>query len=202
MPGQGGAAEAIPASIDVNTHTRFHWFALTVRPQHEKSTARALSNQGLEGFLPLYLTRRRWSDRIKELELPLFAGYVFCRFAPEHRLGVLTTPGVTSIVGFGGAPVPVNDQEIAALQQTVASGLPVQPWPFLECGQRVRIERGPLRGLEAILVRSKDFWRVVLNVDLLRRSVAVEIDRDVISPLAVAASRGLKRLVASSAPAG
>lgn len=186
----------------MNTPTGFHWFALTVRPQHEKTTVQALSNRGLEGFLPLYLSRRRWSDRIKQLELPLFAGYVFCRFALGHRLRVLTTPGVTSIVGFGGALVPVSDQEMAALQQAVASGLPVQPWPFLECGQRVRIERGPLRGLEAILVRSKDFWRVVLNVDLLRRSVAVEIDREVISPLAVTARRGLQRLVASSVSAG
>jgi len=176
----GGAARQ-----DLEAHSPPRWFALTVRPQHEKTTARTLRSQGLEDFLPLYRCRRRWSDRIKELELPLFAGYVFCRFDPESRLSVLTTPGVTSIVSFGGRPAPAADCEILALQKSVASGYPLAPWPFLRSGQRVRIDRGPLAGLEAILVRTKDFWRVILSVELLQRSVAVEIDRDVISPLMV-----------------
>jgi transcription antitermination factor NusG len=156
------------------------WFALTVKPQHERAVANSLQLKGLEDFVPLYRDRRRWSDRVKELELPLFPGYVFCRFTATHRSGVLATPGVRSIVGFGKAPAAVPQSEIEAIRAMIASGLPVGPWPFLKVGQTVRIERGALRGLEGILVQLKDAWRVVVSVPLLQRSVAVEIDRDVI----------------------
>ena len=156
------------------------WFAVTVRPQHEKAAAHGLERKGLEDFLPLYRDRRRWSDRVKELELPLFPGYVFCRFTLRQRAAVLATPGVRSIVGFGRTPAVVPQAEIEAIQAMVASGLPARPWPFLKVGQTVRIERGPLSGLEGILVQLKDAWRVVVSVPLLQRSVAVEIDRDVV----------------------
>lgn len=137
--------------------------------------------RGGEDFLPLYRSRRRWSDRLKEIELPLFAGYVFCRFAPEERVPVLRTPGVRSIVTFDGRPAPVSEEEVAAMRQAVGSGLPVQPWPFLRAGQPVRIERGPLSGLCGVLVRAKDSWRVVVSVELLQRSVAIEVDRDTLA---------------------
>jgi len=159
------------------------WFALTVKPQHEKAAASALRVKGLEDFLPLHRGWRRWSDRIKELELPLFPGYVFCRFRPRERAKVLATPGIRCIVGFGKAPSPIPEAEIGSLQAMVASGLPVGPWPFLRVGQTVRIERGPLCGLEGMLLQLKDAWRVVVSVPLLQRSVAVEIDRDVITVL-------------------
>jgi transcription antitermination factor NusG len=168
-------------------HSQPRWYALTVRAQHEKSTARVLAAEGLESFLPLYRSRRRWSDRVQEIELPLFPGYVFGRFGLQERLKVLLTPGVVSIVGFGGHPAPVGEEELAAIQRMLTSGLRLQPWPYLRAGQRVWIERGPLGGLEGILVRSKDYWRVVVNVELLQRSVAVEIDRDALSPVASAA---------------
>ena len=158
------------------------WFALTVKARHEKATALNLDRKGLESYLPLYHAQRRWSDRWKQVELCLFPGYVFCRFGYERRLDVLNLPGVTSIVGFGHKPVPVPDEEIAAVQSILASGRPVWPWPYVRVGQRVRIDYGALAGLEGILAREKDAWRVVVNVDLLRRSVAVEIDRDMISP--------------------
>lgn len=171
------------------------WYALTVKPNHERAAAQALGCKNLESFLPLYLTRRRWSDRIKKLDMPLFAGYVFCRFADGERTKVLATPGVTSVVGFGNQPAPVTEEEIHAVRTMIASGLPVGPWPYLRVGERVRIEAGPLCGLEGILTQVKDVWRVVVSVELLQRSVAAEVDRDV---LAVVNVRGQ----ASSAAGG
>ena len=158
------------------------WFAVRVQPQHEKAVARNLSYLGHETFLPLYRTRRAWSDRIKELQLPLFASYVFARFPFRLRVPVLNTPGVLSVITFGKQPAPVPDHEIAAIQAMVASGLPVHPWPYLKCGQPVRIRRGPLNGLEGILLQFKGSWRVVVSVNLLQRSVAAEVDRLWLSP--------------------
>jgi transcription antitermination factor NusG len=155
-----------------------NWFAVAVKPRHEKLAARVLRDQGLEDFLPVYRSRRRWSDRLKEVQAPLFAGYVFCRFAPQHRRPVLKTPGVRSIVAFGGQPAPVPDAEISAIRQAVASGLRVEPWPSPREGQPVRIQRGPLSGLSGLLVRVRDNWRLLVSVELLQRSVAVELDRD------------------------
>jgi len=159
------------------------WFAVRVQPQHEKTVARGLDNTGLETFLPLYRTRRMWSDRLKELDLPLFPGYVFAHLAFCRRIAVLRTPGVLCIVSFGSRPAPVSDQEITTLKGMVASGLPLQPWPYLGVGQWVRIERGPLRDIEGILIQVKGAWRVVVSINLLRRSVAAEVDRSAVWPL-------------------
>ncbi len=158
--------------------SRPEWFALTVKPNREKTAALALECKGLRSYLPVYRARRRWSDRIRELDLPLFTGYVFCRFLEAERSRVLATPAVTSVVGFGRRPEPVGEEEIEAIQKMLASGLLVEPWPFLRVGERVRIESGSLCGLEGILKQVKDAWRVVVGVELLQRSVAVEIDRD------------------------
>ncbi len=157
------------------------WFALTVKPNHERAAAQALEAKALEAFLPLYRARRRWSDRFKELELPLFAGYVFCRFAALERARALATPAVTSVVGFGHKPAPVPEAEIESVRAMVSSGLPLSPWPFLRVGERVRIEAGPLCGVEGILMQVKDAWRVVVSVELLQRSVAAEVERDVVA---------------------
>lgn len=161
----------------------FPWFALRVKSRFEKKTTLHLEGLGLEPFNPLYRSRRRWSDRIKQVELPLFPGYVFCRFDPNDRLPVLQTPGVVSIVGFAGRPAPVDEEEIAAIQAIVRSSSPALPWPFLREGQRVRLVRGALRGLEGILLEVKSECRLVVSVTLLQRSVAVEIDRDDIEPV-------------------
>jgi transcription antitermination factor NusG len=161
----------------------FPWFALRVKSRFEKKTALHLEGLGLEPFNPLYRSRRRWSDRTKEVDLPLFPGYVFCRFDPNDRLPVLQTPGVVSIVGFGGRPAPVDEEEIAAIQAIVRSGAPALPWPFLREGQRVRLVRGALRGLQGILLDVKSDCRLVVSVTLLQRSVAVEIDRGDVEPV-------------------
>jgi transcription termination/antitermination protein NusG len=157
------------------------WFVLTVKPRHEKTTAQRLRMRELQDFLPLYRVRRAWSDRTQTLELPLFPGYVFCRFNYQQRLHVLNTPGVRSIVGFGATDVPVEDETVEALQMLVASGRPMGPQSRILVGERVRITQGPLEGVRGTLVREGTAWRVVVNVELLHRSVAVEVDRDHIS---------------------
>lgn len=160
-----------------------HWFALQVKQRYEQLTATALRNRGYEQFLPLYKHRRRWSDRFKQVDLPLFPGYLFCKLDPTNRLPVLTTPGVVLIVGIGKVPVPVEESEIAAVRSIVASQLPAQPWPFLRAGQRVRIDYGPLRGVEGVFLNHKNQFRLVVSVMILQRSVAVEVDSDWVTPL-------------------
>ena len=159
------------------------WYALTVRPRHEQSASQYLRHKGLEVLSPVYRVRRRWSDRMKEVELCLFPGYVFCRFSYEERLLVLGTPGVASIVGFARTPAPIPDTEIAAILTMVKSGRRVEPWPYLRAGDRVLIGEGCLEGLCGTLVREKDHSRVVVNVELLQRSVAVEIDRETLTQI-------------------
>lgn len=160
----------------VERSVQLPWFALQVRSRHELGVADYLRGQGYEWLLPLYKCRKRWSDRIKEVETPLFPGYLFCRFNPQNRLPILKTPGVIQIVGFNHVPSPVDDSEIKAIQTLMATGVPNQPWPYLEIGDRVRIESGSLRGVEGILVDFKGRHRLVLSITLLQRSVAVEID--------------------------
>lgn len=159
------------------------WFAIQVKSQYEKITAVALRNKGYEEFAPMYRTRRYWSDRVKELDLPLFPGYIFCRFDPLHRLPVLTSPGIVSIVGLGKSPEPVDDDEIARIQAIASSGVPDCPWPFLRAGQKIAVIRGPLRGVEGFLVSSKNQYRLVVSIHLLQRSVAAEINRDCIQSI-------------------
>jgi transcription antitermination factor NusG len=143
-----------------------------------------MESRGYESFLPVYRVRRQWSDRITDTDLPLFAGYVFCRLDPRVRLPVLTIPGVVLLVGFGDFAARIDDAEIANLQTIASACRPAAPWPFLRAGQRVRIEQGPLKDLEGLLIEVKNHFRLVVSVTLLQRSVAVEVDRESISPLA------------------
>ena len=154
----------------------YPWFALQVRTRHESGVANYLRGQGYESFLPLYKCRKRWSDRIKEVQTPLFPGYLFCRFDAQDRLPIMKTPGVMQIVGVNRVPVAVDESEINAIQTLVATGLPNQPWPFLQVGEKVRIESGSLCGIEGILMDFKGSHRLVLSITLLQRSVSVEID--------------------------
>jgi transcription antitermination factor NusG len=159
------------------------WFALQTRPRHERIVARQLQEKGYDVFLPTWRTRRRWSDRFKDVELPLFEGYTFCRMGMQVSARVITTPGVIRIVGIANKPIAVDDAEIAALQRIVASCHTVTPWPFLSVGQRVRIESGGLAGLEGILESVRGARRIVVSIGLLRRSVAVELERDDVIPV-------------------
>lgn len=159
------------------------WFALQVRTRWESSTAVLLSGKGYQTLLPTYKTEKRWKGRLREVNTPLFPGYVFCHFDAQKRLPILVTPGVIAVVGCGRVPLPVDDTEIAAIQTVVSSGFHTEPWPYLKIGQKVRIESDALMGLEGILIHFKGHHRIVVSVSLLRRSVAVEIDRSCVSPL-------------------
>jgi transcription antitermination factor NusG len=168
----------------------FPWFALQVRTRQEASVADQLTGQGYERFLPLYKVRKRWSDRIKEVEAALFPGYLFCRFDPRDRLPILKTPGVIQIIGFKDGPTAVDESEIRSIQQLVTAGVAHQPWPFLSAGDRVRIDSGPLVGLEGILTEVKRSHRLVLSVTLLQRSVAVEIDSALVTAIKMSRQKG------------
>ncbi|PYT79029.1 MAG: NusG-like protein [Acidobacteria bacterium] len=166
-----------------NTHQTYPWFAVQTRARYENFAAKQLAGRGYEVFLPFYHCKRRWSDRMQEFEVPLFPGYLFCRFNLLDRLPILTTPGVIQVVGIGKTPVPVDEQEVIALQTAVKTGLPRQPWMFLKVGQRVRVEVGPLSGLEGVLLTFKGRYRLVLSVTLLQRSVALEVESDWVTPV-------------------
>jgi transcription antitermination factor NusG len=144
----------------------------------------AARSKGFEDFLPLQTCRQRWSDRSKLVELPLFPGYLFCRLNPEDRFSLLTIRGVMHIVGVGRTPEPVDEHEILAIQHAVRSDAQVEPWPFLQAGQRVRLSSGPLAGLEGILVETDEQRRIVVGLTVLKRSVAVKIERDWVEPAA------------------
>ena len=153
------------------------WYALYTRHQHEKSVANVLANKGFETFLPLYTSSSRWKDRTKILSLALFPGYVFLKGGIENRrLLILTTPGVHSLVSTAGEPAVIPVIEIEAIRRVVESGARVDAHPFLNCGDRARIKCGPLTGIEGILVRKKSAWRLVLSVEMLGKSAALEVD--------------------------
>jgi transcription antitermination factor NusG len=159
------------------------WFALIAKPQHEFRVLEGLASIAeVEGFLPTYKNKRRWSDRVKILDTPLFSGYVFARFAwPAMRVPVLRTVGVRSILSFGNEPCPLPDEQIENIRTLVNSPFAVQPWPFLKAGERVRVEHGPLRGVEGIVLERKDGWRMVVSVEILQRSVSVVLDRSMLT---------------------
>jgi transcription antitermination factor NusG len=152
------------------------WYALQVWSRKEASVSHHLQSLGYECFLPTYKCQRQWSDRVKELEQPLFPGYMFCRFDFQSRRALVMAPSVIQIVGNGKTPLPVADDEIEKIQLAVACEAPRQPWPYIEVGERVRVNYGSLTGLEGILINFKGSHRVVLSISLLQRSVAVEVD--------------------------
>lgn len=160
------------------------WFALRVRSNFERLTALHLRQRGYQEFLPEYVAQNRWSDRVKIFHKPLFPGYVFCRFDPTDRLPVLTTPGVVHVVGIGRDPAPIDDREIDAVWVTHRSGVLFKPWPFLKMGDRVRVERGPLAGVEGVVEHFRGDCRLVVSISLLQRSIAADIDRNWIRPAA------------------
>jgi transcription antitermination factor NusG len=156
----------------------YPWYAIRTRSNYEKIAATVLEGKGYENYLPVYRCRRRWSDRVVEIDRPLFPGYVFCRFDIKKQMSIITTPGVMSVVSFGKEAAPVADSEIETVQAVLRSGLGTEPCPFLHIGERIRIQEGALEGLEGILVKKKNEWRIVVSVTMLQRSVSVEIDRE------------------------
>jgi transcription termination/antitermination protein NusG len=154
------------------------WFALAVKPRFEKAVARTLEIRGYETLLPVYRKQYREGTQSSDSELPLFPGYVCCRFDVRRRMPILTTPGVTRIVGAGDIPAPLDEMEVASLQKAIRAGIALQPFPFVQVGQRVRIEQGMLAGVEGIMLGLKQTLRLVLSITLLQKSVLLEVARD------------------------
>jgi transcription antitermination factor NusG len=167
----------------VETAVADRWYALFVRSRHEKTVENSLKSKRYNVFSPSYRTKRKRVDRIAEIEVALFPGYVFCQFDPSKRLPILMTPGVVGVVGRGNRPEPVDDAEIASVRTVALAGLPVQPWPFLKSGQRIRMQSGPLTGVEGTFLRLEDQDHLIVSVTLLQRAVSIVIERDSVSPV-------------------
>lgn len=153
-----------------------NWYAILTRHQHEKRVALALSNKNHVVYLPLYRSLRRWQDRAKQVWLPLFPCYVFVREGMDQQLQILKTPGIIHIVSWGGRPAVVPQNQLVAVRQIIECCVHVETHPYLQCGDRVRVKTGPLMGLEGILVRKKGLARLVVSMEMLGRSAAIEID--------------------------
>jgi transcription antitermination factor NusG len=164
-------------SLGLSPATSNHgWYAIHTRYQHERVVAQILADKRFEIFLPLYTTVRHWRDRDKQLSLPLFSCYVFIKGGLDRRLELMTTPGIIGWVGIGTNPSLIPDQEIETVRHIVERSRKVEPHPYLSCGDRVRVNSGPLSGIEGILVRKKGLYRLVLSVEILASSAAVEVD--------------------------
>jgi transcription antitermination factor NusG len=175
-----------PCAVDSGPGLTRQWYAVRVKPQHERTVSYSLSKKGFERYVPLYKALRRWSDSYRELDLPIFPGFVFCRLDLLEVASVLSTPAVYQLAMRGGVAVPIEDRQLHTIQRIESAGLPVVPWPFLKEGQEVRIARGPLTGVDGLLASSTKAWHVVVNIQQLQRGVAVAIDYSDIAPLAAA----------------
>jgi len=180
------------------------WYALYTRHQHEKCVHQALMGKGFASFLPLYTTAHQWKDRVKRVSLPLFPCYVFVRGPLVQWLPILTTPGVHSVVACAGRPAVISCEEIESIRRAIESPAKVEPHPFLRCGDRVRVIAGPLRGLEGLLIRKKNWCKLLLSIEMLQRSVAVEVDAAMVERVNGRSREVVRRRVApdwASAPA-
>lgn len=158
------------------------WFAMRVRTNYEKVVSKALEFRELESFLPTYQEPRIWSDRTKKIHQPLFPGYVFCRLNPGERVFALLAPGAMNLIGIGATPKAIPETEIESLKALIRS-FEVKPWPFLQVGQKVRVKRGPLAGVEGVIETFRSGYRIVVSIELLHRSVAAEVDGICLAPL-------------------
>jgi transcription antitermination factor NusG len=167
------------------------WYALYTCPRHEKCVAQQLEHRAIECYLPLYRSLRRWKDRRKELELALFPGYVFVRMQWRERLRILQVPSAVRLVSFNGKPQALPEGEIESLRERLGRGGRMEPHPYLREGRKVRVCAGPMQGLEGVIVRRKQGCRLVFSLDVVMRSVAVEVDECEVEPIASCEPRGL-----------
>jgi transcription antitermination factor NusG len=160
-----------------------NWYAASTNSNHEKQVAARLEARAVQYFLPLYKSLRKWKDRRVFLDMPLFPGYIFVRLTRTSQLRALEIPGVVRLIGFGGQPCALPENEIEILRTGIANRLNIEPHPCVTAGCRVRVMKGPLIGLEGILVRQKNSSRVVLTLDAIARSAAVEVDARDVDPI-------------------
>ena len=163
--------------------TQEHWYAVYTCANHERRVADQFVGRNVEHFLPQYESVRRWKDRKVRLQLPLFPGYLFVHTVAQDRLRVLQVPGVVRLVGFNGSPTPMPQEDIQRIREFLGQGWRAEPHPYLQVGRRARVTRGPLTGMEGIIVRRKSRSRLVLSFDLIQRSMAIEIDEGDLAPL-------------------
>jgi transcription termination/antitermination protein NusG len=166
------------------------WFALHVKRRYEQAVAASLQGKNIESLVPVWKERRRWSDRLKTVQSPIFPGYVFCRLKPRGRLAAVRTPGVIRLVGFGGQACPLEAAEVESLLALSAKQVTAQPCGYLPIGQRVRLVDGPLTGLTGVLARSDNANRLIVSIDILQRSIAVDVGDarvQTVAPLAAGA---------------
>jgi transcription antitermination factor NusG len=161
-------------------YTACPWFALQTRPKNERKVESLLRQKGYECFTPTYRLKRKWSDRVVEIDFPLFPGYVFCRFNASALGKAVSTQGVTRIVGFGGTPAEVAREEIESLQLLARSNFLREPWKYLLSGTIVLIETGPLAGVQGIISAGENKMQLVISVTLLQRSVAIQLGEDTV----------------------
>jgi transcription antitermination factor NusG len=161
------------------------WYALYTRSRFEKKLLLDLTDRSVEVFLPMREVLSRWKDRRKRIWLPLFPGYIFVNHVdtPENRYRILNIPGAVRFVGIEGRPEPVPDEQIDAVRRFLEASISVDPYPYLQVGQRVEIIAGPLKGITGILVQKRGKFRFVLQVDLIRQAVSVEIDASDVRPI-------------------
>jgi len=181
---------SISLKLDINSSEDQSWWAIYTRHQHEKTVADMLSTKGFDVFLPSYDSMRRWKDRNKLISLPLFPCYVFVKGGHERKLQVVSTPGVHMILYHGDRVATIQESEMEAIRAVVQARCRVEPHPFLKCGQRVRVLRGPMEGVEGILTRKKNLVRLILSVAMLAQSVAVEVNAIDVEPVSDAADKG------------
>jgi transcription elongation factor/antiterminator RfaH len=172
---QSGFTEPLDRGL-IGPDSTPQWYAACTRSNHEKCAATHLEQRSIEHFLPLYDSVRKWKDRRKRLERPLFPGYLFVRIPLQERLRVLVTPGVVRLVAFDNRPAALPDQEIETLRNVLVNGIHSEPHPYLSVGRRVRITRGAFAGVEGMLIRKKGRVRLVLSIDLIRQSAMIEVD--------------------------
>ena len=190
----------------VDTESQKFWYAAYTSSRHEKTVAEHLRQREVECFLPIYETVRRWNNGRHRVQLPLFPSYVFVRMGVRDRLRVLQVPGLAQLVTFQGAPAALPDLEIETLRNALAAGLPAQPYRYLNVGSKVEICRGPLQGMRGILLRHQGQFRVVLSVEMIMRSIVVEVEAlDVVtldrkdSRLVLASPREAERIASACA---
>ncbi|HTY60940.1 MAG TPA: UpxY family transcription antiterminator [Acidobacteriota bacterium] len=177
--------ETVSERPDLDSLLAPKWYALYTRSRFEKKMLSELTDRRIEVFLPMREVLSRWKDRKKRIWIPLFPGYIFVNQVdtPENRYRILNIPGAVRFVGFEGHANPVPEEQILSVRRFLESSIAIDPYPYVQVGSRVEVIAGPLKGIRGILVEKRGRFRFVIQVDLIRQAVAVEIDASDVRPV-------------------